>query len=101
MPAYMISQVKVTDKAKFDSYFAKTQAVGAKYGARPVVIGSQPKMLNGENDGHQMVVVAEFETMEALDTWHDSDDYQALVSLRDEGSDQRMVAYEAMPLPVS
>ena len=101
MPAYMISQVKVTDKEKFDSYFAKTQAVGAKYGARPVVIGSQPRMLNGENDGHQMVVVAEFETMEALETWHNSDEYQALVSLRDEGSDQRMVAYEAMDLAPS
>ena len=99
MPAYMISHVTVTDKTKFDSYFEKTRAVGAKYGAKPVAIGTQPKMLNGESDGHQMLVIAEFETMEKLDTWHNSDEYQALVSLRDEGSDQRMVAYEAMPLP--
>jgi len=99
MPAYMISHVTVTNKEKFDSYFDKTRAVGAKYGAKPVAIGAQPKMLNGESDGHQMVVVAEFDSMEALDIWHTSDEYKALVPLRDEGSIQHMVAYEAKPLP--
>jgi uncharacterized protein (DUF1330 family) len=37
-------------------------------------------MLNGESDGHQMVVVAEFESMEMLDTWHNSEEYKALIS---------------------
>ncbi len=101
MPAYMISQVTVTDKEKFQSYLAKTRAVAAKYGAKPIAIGAQPKMLNGENDGHQMVFVIEFETMWKLDSWHHSDEYQALVSLREEGSDQRMVAYEEWALPPS
>ena len=101
MPAYMISQVTVTDKEKFESYLAKTRSVSANYGARPVAVGAQPKMLNGESDGHQMVFVIEFPTMEKLDSWHNSDEYQAIVSLREEGSDQRMVAYEAMTLPQS
>jgi uncharacterized protein (DUF1330 family) len=56
-------------------------------------------MLNGESDGHQMVVVAEFETMDQLDAWHNSDEYKAIVPLREAGSIQHMVAYEAMPLP--
>lgn len=56
-------------------------------------------MLNGNSDGHHMLVVAEFETMEMLETWHNSDDYRALVPLRDAGSVQRMVAYEAMAMP--
>ena len=94
MPAYMISQVTVTNKEKFESYLAKTRPIVAKYGGKPVVVGSQPKMLNGESDGHQMVVVIEFPTMEKIDVWHSSDEYQAIVSLRDEGSDQHMVAYE-------
>ncbi len=101
MPAYMISQVTVTDKEKFESYIAKTQSVAAKYGARPVAIGAQPKILNGEGDGHQMVFVIEFESMERLDAWHNSKEYQALVPLREEGSDQRMIAYEAMARPPS
>ena len=58
MPAYMISQVTVTHKEKFAEYLANTRAVGAKYGARPVAMGNQPQMLNGESDGHQMVVVS-------------------------------------------
>ena len=101
MPAYMISQVTVTDKEKFESYLAKTRSVSAKFGARPVAIGAQPRMLNGESDGHQMVFVIEFPSMEKLDAWHNSDEYQALVSLREEGSDQRMVAYEGWALPPS
>ena len=101
MPAYMISQVTVTDKSKFESYIANTRSVAAKYGARPLAIGAQPKVLNGESDGHQMVFVIEFETMEKLDNWHKSDEYQALVTLRDEGSDQRMMAYQGMDLEPS
>jgi uncharacterized protein (DUF1330 family) len=98
MPAYMVSLVTVTDKEKFESYIANTRTVAAKFGARPVAIGTQPKMLNGDSDGHQMVFVIEFETMAKLDAWHHSDEYQALVPLREEGSDQRMIAYEAMAL---
>jgi uncharacterized protein (DUF1330 family) len=101
MSAYMISQVKVTDKEKFQSYLANTRSVGAKYGAKPIAMGAQPKMLNGEKDSHQMVFVIEFPTMDKLDAWHSSDEYKALISLRDEGSDQRMVAYEQWSLPPS
>lgn len=101
MPAYMISQVIVTDRTKFDSYIAKTRAVAAKFGGKPVAIGKQPKMLNGESDGHQMVFVIGFDSMDVLDEWHSSDDYQALIPLREEGSVQHMVAYDGMELPPS
>ncbi len=101
MTAYMISEVTVTDKKKFESYLTNTRSVGAKYGARPVAVGAQPKVLNGESVDHQMVFVIEFESMEKLDAWHSSDEYRALEALREEGSDQHMVAYEAMALPPS
>ena len=48
-----------------------------------------------------MVFVVEFPTMEKLDAWHSSDDYQAIVSLRDEGSEQHMVAYESLMISPS
>ncbi len=101
MPAYMISQVTVTDKEKFESYIAATRSVAAKYGARPIAIGKQPKMLNGDSDGHQMIFVIEFESMEKLDAWHSSNEYNAIVPLREEGSDQRMMAYEALVMSPS
>jgi|GEM_PF-684039 len=99
MTAYMISQVTVKNKNKFEEYIKKTRALAGKFGARPLAVGAQPQMLNGESDGHQMVFVIEFESMERLQAWHHSEEYQALVSLREEGSDQHMVAYEAMSLP--
>jgi uncharacterized protein (DUF1330 family) len=101
MPAYMISHVTITNQEKFQSYLAETRAVASKYGARPVAMGNQPKMLNGDRDGHQMVVVAEFESMEQLDTWHNSAEYKALEPLRDAGSIQHMVAYEGMAMSPS
>ena len=99
MPAYMISQVTVTDQEKFQSYLAQTQPIAAKFGARPVAMGAQARTLNGTNDGHQMVFVIEFPSMEQLEAWHHSDDYKAIVPLREEGSHQHMVAYEAEGVP--
>lgn len=98
MPAYMISQVTVTERTKFENYLEKTKSIAAKYGGRPVAIGTKPKMLNGEDDGHQMVFVIEFDSMAVLENWHSSDEYQSLIPLREEGSDQRMTAYEAMTM---
>lgn len=99
MPAYMISQVTVTDPDKFQSYLAKTQPIAAKYGAKPVARGANAKTLHGDNDGHQMVFVIEFPSMEQLEAWNHSDEYKAIVGLRDEGSQQHMVAYEAQSIP--
>ncbi|MDJ1018460.1 MAG: DUF1330 domain-containing protein [Paracoccaceae bacterium] len=99
MPAYMISQVRVTDQEKFQSYLAQTQPIAAKFGARPVAMGAAAKTLNGANDGHQMVFVIEFPTMAQLEAWHHSEDYKAIVPLREEGSHQHMVAYEAQGVP--
>lgn len=99
MPAYMISQVTVTDNEKFQEYLKGTQLVAAKYGAKPVAIGKEPKVLNGKADGHQMVFVIEFPSTSDLEDWHSSAEYKALVPLREEGSDQHMVAYDAMILP--
>jgi len=98
MTAYMVSQVTITDKEKFQEYLAGTRVVAAKYGAKPVAIGGQPKMLNGVDDGHQMVVVIEFPSIEKLEEWHSSDEYQSLVHVREAGSHQNMVAYNAMSL---
>ncbi|MGX9356652.1 DUF1330 domain-containing protein [Roseobacteraceae bacterium S113] len=101
MPAYMTTQVKVKDKEKFQSYLAATQPVAAKFGGKPVVLGAQPTMLLGTNQDHEMMFVIEFPSMEKLNAWHDSEDYKALGPLRDEGSDQHMMAYEGMDGPPS
>ena len=99
MPAYMISQVTVTDQSKFEAYIAKTRGVAAKFGGKPVAIGGQAKVLHGAKDDHRMVFVIQFDSMDVLDSWHNSEDYQALVPLRESGSVQHMMAYEGMGIP--
>ena len=99
MPALMISQVTVTDQEKFQDYFAQTRTIAATYGARAVARGNQAKTLNGNEDGHQMVVVVEFPSMEQLEAWYGSAEYKSIVPLREAGSHQHMVAYEAQDVP--
>lgn len=99
MPALMISQVTVTNQEKFQDYFAITKAIGAKYGAKAVARGTHAKVLNGTGDGHQMVVVVEFPSMEQLEAWYGSEDYKAIIPLREAGSHQSMMAYEAQAVP--
>ncbi len=98
MSAYMISQVTVTNREKFKEYLAATRDVASKYGAKIVARGEQRHILNGDGNEHQMVFVVEFPSIENLEEWNSSEEYQSLVPLRDAGSRQYMVAYDEVPL---
>ena len=94
MSAIMISQIKVTDPQAFQSYMAKTQEVAASYNAKLLFRGKMTNILNGNSGAHEMVVIVTFPDMKTLNSWYASAEYQALIPLRDEGSDQLMISYE-------
>lgn len=96
MSAVMISQIEVTDKDAFQEYLTKTQKIAGSYGAELLFRGRMDAVLNGEPANHQMVVIARFPDMETIRRWHASDEYQAIVPLREKGSRQLMTAYQAM-----
>lgn len=41
-----------------------------------------------------MTVVVRFPSLERLDAWHDSPEYQELIGLRQAGADMTMTSYE-------
>ncbi len=54
------------------------------------------KILTGENRDHDLAVIVRFPTLEKIDEWYGSVEYQPLISLRDEGTEMKMTSYEVM-----
>ncbi len=54
------------------------------------------KILTGENRDHDLAVIVRFPTLEKIDEWCGSVEYQPLISLRDEGTEMKMTSYEVM-----
>ncbi len=92
MSAMMISRFTVKNPEKFQAYMQETRALAQTYGAEAVFAGKTQRVLNGEEENQQVVVVR-FPDIGAINEWFDSDAYNALLSMREEAADMTMVAY--------
>jgi uncharacterized protein (DUF1330 family) len=81
MPAYFIAQIEVTDPETFKAYGARVPATIEKYGGRYVVRGGAITPLE-ETPPKPRVVVLEFDTVEAVRRWYESEDYAPLSDMR-------------------
>ena len=82
MAAYLIyNQLEVTDQDAFAEYRSKVGSVLADFGAHVLAAESEPKVLEGEWTGTRIVVI-EFSDMDAIERWHDSDEYKPLLEIR-------------------
>ncbi len=96
MSALMIATITVKDPEKFQQYLAKTQEVAAPYGAELLFRGKVDRTLTGEDKDHGLAVIVRFPSIEKINEWYGSDEYQPLIALRDEGSDMKMTSYEIL-----
>lgn len=94
MTALMIAQISVKDPDTFQQYMTKTEQVARPYGAEMVSRSKAGRRLAGDALDHQMTVVVRFPSLERLDAWHDSPEYQELIGLRQAGADMTMTSYE-------
>ena len=95
MSALMIARITVKDPEKFQEYLTKTQQIATPYGAELLYRGKAARALNGTND-HAIAVIVKFPSIEKINDWYDSDAYQPLKALRDEGTDMQMTSYEVL-----
>ena len=93
MSALMIARIAVKDQAKFQDYLAKSKAVASTYGAELMFRGKADKVLTGEDLDHGLLVIARFPSIEQVDAWFNSAEYQPLKALRDEGTVMEMTTY--------
>jgi uncharacterized protein (DUF1330 family) len=82
MPAYLIAQIDVLDAEKYAAYAAKAGPVVAQYGGTFRAKAGPTRPLEGEPPRERIVVI-EFESMDAAETYYKSAEYQAAKALRD------------------
>lgn len=92
--AYIIGHITVKDAAKWEEYRSKVPATLAPWGAELVLRGSRFAVLAGEH-AHADVVVIRFPDQAAVEGWHSSPAYQALIALRQQAADVVLLAYQA------
>jgi len=93
MPAFFVSTSKIKDPEKLQEYIAKAGPTFALFKGELLIKGKAGDTLVGASD-HDVVAVAQFPDMEALNSWYNSPDYQAIIELRDQAVDMTMVSYE-------
>lgn len=92
MSAFFVATVRVKDPARFQDYAARAAETFQPFGGQPVLRGRAEGALAGTAD-HQAVGVVRFPDMRSLNDWYGSEDYQAIVPLRDAAADMTIVAY--------
>lgn len=82
MAAYGIyHQLEVTDPDAWDEYRSKIRESLVPFDARVIAADPKPKVLEGEWTGTRSVII-EFPDMDAIESWHKSDEYRPLLELR-------------------
>ena len=94
MSALLTVTVAIKKPERLQEYISQVPATMAPFDAKMLSRGKLKKMLNGER-GHQVEAVFEFPSAEAIENWHASDAYQALIPLRNEVCDMTLAILES------
>lgn len=86
MTAYLVASISVKNQEKWAEYTMASKTMIEEYGGSVLVLDRNPMTLIGEF-GHSAQAILEFPTLEILQTWFNSDAYQKLTKIRDEGAD--------------
>ena len=81
MAAYFIAQLEITDPAGFDEYRKLVAPLVDKYGGKYVVRGGAIEPIEGDWAPKRLVIL-EFESVERVKQWHDSEDYRPVMEMR-------------------
>ena len=93
MTAYVIARVNVTDPEKYKGYMALSPDAIAAHGGRFLVRGGEVKTLEGEPETRR-VVVLEFPTREAAETFYNSAEYTAAREKRRDAAEFQMIVMD-------
>jgi len=91
--AYVIGHITVKDAEKWDAYRIAATATLAPWGAELIFRGQDATVLAGEHR-YTNAVVIRFPDRKAVDAWHSSAAYQALIPLRQQAADVVLLAYD-------
>ena len=95
MPAYLIVDIEVTDPERYKQYIEAVPATIASYGGKYLARGGETVVLEGDWEPKRMVVL-QFESLERIRQWWESDGYRAPKLLRQSASVGKIVAVEGL-----
>lgn len=93
-PAYVIGNITVKDQDKWSEYCSKVPATLTPWEGQLVFRGKQQAVLGGQYQ-HSDAVVIHFPSIEAVNSWFMSEDYQALISLREQAANIDLISYQS------
>lgn len=91
--AYLIGHISVKDPEKWAEYCRRVPDTVAPWGASLVFRGEAAQVLDGEHSYTDTVVIR-FPDRAAVDAWHQSSAYQAIVPLRKQAADVVIISYQ-------
>jgi len=95
MAAYIIVDVEITDRARYEEYMKGVPTTIATYGGRFLVRGGRAENLEGTWQPKR-VVVLEFESVARAKEWWASEDYSAPKRLRQSASITNMIVVDGV-----
>ena len=93
-PAYVISEVDVTDPATFQKYAEKAPETVAAFNGRYLVRGGKIQAVEGE--APKRIVVIAFDSAEKARDWEDSAAYGAIKPIRQSSAKSRVYIVEGI-----
>ena len=92
--AYVVGQMTVKQPEKWAQYRSQVLATLLPFGGELVFRGEQVQSFSGVNP-HPDIVVIRFPSLSDAQSWHGSEAYQALISLRQEAADVVLTIFAA------
>jgi uncharacterized protein (DUF1330 family) len=96
MSAFMLATIKVKDPEKFQVYLNKVQQLSINFGAKLLAKGKVVRNITGGKCDHGVTIVVQFPGTKNIDSLFNSEEYQALIPLREEGADIIMTSHQEM-----
>jgi uncharacterized protein (DUF1330 family) len=95
MPAYVIFDVEIRDPTRYQTFMTEVKPALAQAGARYLARGGAHKVYEGDWSPRRIVVL-EFPSVAAWETFYNGPVYQGLKQIRDECSSARLVCVEGV-----
>jgi uncharacterized protein (DUF1330 family) len=91
--AYLVGHITVKNTEKWVEYRDQVPATLEPWGAEVTFRGKRVATFSGEHP-HDDIVVIRFPNKEAVESWHASPAYQALIPLRQQAAEVVLLSYE-------
>lgn len=77
MTVYVVAQIRIHDRERYDAYAAAFMPVLIQYGGRLLAADEAPAVLEGEWTGEKLNIIS-FDNETAAHRWMESEEYRAI-----------------------